>query len=133
MPRIFMSVLAGRRRRAVGRDRAPTRRLPPLRTAGGPRKGWQQNEVDDGQQGVADETSDGGRNPQIAIPESPAARTPDVMSLALRCEAAELLVAVVHVEDFVAQDLLEDRARRRVIVDALLIDRKASGRSLFRD
>ena len=36
-------------------------------------------------------------------------------------------------EDFVAQDLLEDRARRRVVVDALPIDRKAAGRSFFRD
>ena len=36
-------------------------------------------------------------------------------------------------KDFVAQDFLEDRARRRVIVDAILVDRKASGRSLFRD
>ena len=67
------------------------------------------------------------------MPEPRAARAPDVTSLKLRCEAAELLVAVVHMKDFVAQDFLEDRARRRVIGDAVLIDRKASGRSLFRD
>src|SRR5580765_9123986 len=112
MPRIFISVLAGRRRPAVGRDRAPARRLAPLRTAGGPRERRQQDEVDAGEQGVADETGDGGRDPQIAVPEPRAARAPDVTSLKLRGDPAELLVAVVHVKDFVAQDFLEDRARR---------------------
>src|SRR6478672_2096494 len=133
MPRIFISVLVGWRRRTVGRDRMPARRLAPLRTPGGPRERRQQNEVDAGEQRVANETGDGSRDPQIAIPKPPAARTPDGTSLKLRCEAPELLVAVVHMKDFVAQDFLEDRARRRVIVDAILIDRKASGRSFFRD
>lgn len=117
----------------MGSDRAPAWRLAPLRTAGGPRERRQQNEVDAGEESVADETSDGGRDTEIAIPQPRAARAPDVTSLKLRCEAAELLVAVVHVKDFVAQDFFEDRVRRRVIVDAILIDRKASGRSFFRD
>src|SRR3954468_14429349 len=133
MPRMFISVLAGGRRRAVECDRAPARRLAPLRTAGGPRERRQQSEVDAGEQSVAEETGDASRDPQIAMPEPRGARTPDVTSLTLRCEAAELLVAVVHMKDFVAQDFLEDRARRRVVVDAIPVDRKASGRSLFRD
>src|SRR6187399_2699280 len=101
MPRIFMSVLAGRRGRAVGRGGAPAWRLAPLRTAGGPRERRQHNEIDPGEQRVADETGDSGHDPQIAIPQPRAARTPDVTTLKLRCEAAELLVAVVHVKNFV--------------------------------
>src|SRR5262245_850933 len=106
MPRIFMSVLTGRRRRPVGIDRAPARGLAPLRTAGGPYERRQQNEVHAHEQGIADQAGDDRRDPQVAIPEPPAARTPDVPSLKLRCDPAELLVAVVHVKDFVAENFL---------------------------
>jgi len=50
-----------------------------------------------------------------------------------RRDARELLVRVVHVEDFVAQNLVEDRARLRIVVDDLAIDSEASGCGLFRD
>src|SRR5262245_49629839 len=110
-----MSVLAGRRDRA-NRDAAPARRLAALRTARGPCERRQQNEVHSDEQDIADEAGDAGGDPQISIPQPPAAGTPDVMTLQLRREAAELLVAVVHVEDFVAQDLFEDGTRCRVVV-----------------
>src|SRR5262245_56369579 len=102
MPRIFISVLAGRRGLPIGRERPPARLLAPLRAAGGPRERRQQDEVHDREQGVADESGDGGRDPQVAIPEPLAARAPDVALLKLRRDAAELLVAVVHMENFVA-------------------------------
>src|SRR3954463_15208332 len=133
MPRIFISVLAPRRRRRVGSERAPPWRLAPLGTPSGPRERRQHNEVHAGEQDIADEAGDGGGDPQISIPQPRATRPPDVTSLQLRREAAELLVAVVHVKDFVPQDFLEDRERRRVVGDAILIDRKAAGRSFFRD
>src|SRR5262245_16395714 len=133
MPRIFMSVLAGGGGRPVGRECAPSPRLALLRTPRGPRKWRQHDEVHAGEQGAADEPGDSGRDPDIAVPEPPAARAPDVTLLKLRCEAAELLVAVVHVKDFVAQHFLEDRARRRVVVDTILVDGKASSGGFFCD
>src|SRR3954468_3590906 len=103
MPRILISVLAGWRRRAAGCDGAPARRLAPLRPLRSPRERRQQDEVDHHQQGVADKTGDAGGDPQVAVPEPRAARAPDVTALKLRRQAPKLLVAVVHVKDFVAQ------------------------------
>ena len=77
---------------------------------------------------------DRGRDAQIALPQ-PARRAPRQTwrRLRLRRHAGELRVGVVHVEDFVAQDLLEDRPRLRVVVDQLAIDREAAGGGLLRD
>ena len=43
-------------------------------------------------------------------------------------DAGELRVGVVHVEHFIAEDLFEDRARRRIVVDDIAINREAAGR-----
>ena len=47
-------------------------------------------------------------------------------------DAGELRVGVVHVEHFIAEDLFEDRARRRIVVDDIAIDREAAGGRFFR-
>ena len=46
-------------------------------------------------------------------------------------DAGELRVGVVHVEHFVAENLLEDRARRRIVVDDVAIDRETAGGRLL--
>src|SRR4029077_15866811 len=44
-----------------------------------------------------------------------------------------LRVRVVHMKHFIAQNLLEDRARRRVVVHELPVDRETAGRRLLGD
>ena len=50
----------------------------------------------------------------------------------VRQDAGQLRVGVVHVEDFIMQDLFENGARLRVVVDELPIDREAAGGGFFR-
>ena len=50
-----------------------------------------------------------------------------------RQDAGQLRVRVVHVEDFIAEDLLEDFARVRIVVHELPVDREAAGGGLLRD
>ena len=52
---------------------------------------------------------------------------PDVPPIRVRRDAGQLRVGVIHVEDFVPQNVLEDRSRGRIVVDQLAIDRKSAG------
>ena len=47
--------------------------------------------------------------------------------------STELGVAVVHVEDLVAQNLFENRAGCRVVIDAVAIDRESAGGGFLRN
>ena len=49
-----------------------------------------------------------------------------------RQHAGQLRVRVVHVEDFIVQDLFEDGARLRIVIHELPVDRKAAGGGFFR-
>ena len=74
-----------------------------------------------------------GRDAQISLPQPARARLPDLPPVRPGRDAGELRVGVVHVEHFVAEDLFEDRARRRIVVDDLAIDREAAGGGFFGD
>ena len=76
---------------------------------------------------------DDGHGAQVALPEPAGARRPHAAPARLRRHAVELRVAVVHVEHLVAQDLLEDRTRLRVIRHTVAIDLEAAGGGLLRD
>ena len=56
-----------------------------------------------------------------------------MFAIGLRRDPGELRVRVVHVEDFVAQDLLEDFPRGRIVVDDVPVDLEAARCGLFRD
>ena len=73
-----------------------------------------------------------GRDAQVPLPQTARARPPHLPPVRLGRDAGELRVRVVHVEHFVAQDLFEDRARRRIVVDDIAIDRETAGRRLLR-
>ena len=50
----------------------------------------------------------------------------------VRGDARQLRIGVVHVEHLVAQNLLEDRPRLRIVIDDLAIDREPAGGRLLR-
>ena len=121
---------AARSRRA--RDRDPAHRLAALAAPGEIRERRQQDEIQHGQQRAADQAGDRRGDAQIAVPQPLGARMPDVTAVRLRRDARQLRVGVVHVKHFVPQDLLEDRARLRIVVDQLAVDRKSAGGGFLR-
>src|SRR4249920_2814478 len=101
-----MSVQAGRRFRAVTGDLLPSWRVAPFRAPCGPCKWRQQDEIRDRHDGVADKAGEHRGCAQVTVPQTTCAGTPHVAALRLGGKTAELLVAVVHMEDFIAQDFL---------------------------
>src|SRR4051812_42834677 len=116
MPRIFMRlVLARRRARALALDREPARRLAARRPLRHPRKRGEDDEVHEADRRRAEDVRDAGSETEVSLPEPAAPRAPDLPAVRPRHYARELRLRVVHVEYLITEDLLEDRARLRVV------------------
>src|SRR3954466_14223441 len=131
MPRMFTSVLAPRRLGA--RDWAPSGWLAPFGALRQPGERRQDHKVDDRQNRRPQHVGQRGGDAQVAVPQPPRTRVPDVAAISSRRDARQLRVGVVHVEDFIAQDRLEDRAGLGIVIDHLSVDLEPAGRRFLSD
>src|SRR2546422_10767378 len=109
-----MSVLALQRMIALRGERSPTRQLPTLGSLGEQSEYRERDKVLTCQDEIANDSSEGGRHPQVALPYAAEPFMPQRPLVTLRRDASQLCKGVVHVKHLVAQDLLENRARQHI-------------------
>jgi len=117
----------------AGHERCPALDFVALATFGDPCEWRKHDEVQQGDHHRAEERSDGGGDSEIPLPQPAPPRAPDLPAVRARRNAGKLRVGVVHMEHFVAQDLLEDRTRRGIVVHELAVDREAACRRFLGD